>query len=418
MRQRITTRLALAAVACLSAAPALADIEISAAGQSQTQVAFDGVHELSGITFLGGDQYLLVADQGGLLVSATIAIDLATGQFATTPTLDSVTALAFTGGPDLEGIAYDPRDHSILVSNEADHTITRFDADDATLLGSVAVPAVYLQAAGNRSLEALSMDPHGHTLWTSNEEALTVDGPLATDSEGTLVRLQQFDAQGEASAQFAYRTDPHRASGASQARNGVADLIALPDGRVIVMERDLGGGILTFQNHFYLVDTTDATDTSDLDGLIGETFTAAEKTHLFTYSAGFSNYEGVTLGPRLDNGDYALVLVADDGGGGGFNAQALTTLRLSGINLPGDLDGDWLVGAADLDIILAHWGQTVDAGVLLQGDADGNATVDQQDLDIVLTHWGDGDPPEVVIPEPAGLLGLGAGLMLCGKRTR
>ncbi|MEM9416564.1 MAG: esterase-like activity of phytase family protein [Planctomycetota bacterium] len=418
MRQRFTSKLFHAAIAGLFAAPALAEVSIASTGQSQTQVAFDGVHQLSGITFLGGDQYLLVADKNGQLVSATIDIDLSTGRFATTPTLDSVIALSFTGEPDLEGIAYDARDGSIFVSNEDDHTITQHNPNNAALLGSVAVPAVYLQASSNRSLEALSMDPRGHTLWTSNEEALTVDGPLSTGSDGTLVRLQQFDAQGEAVAQFAYLTDPHRPSGDSRARNGVADIIALPDGRVIVMERDLGGGILTFQNHFYLVDTTNATDVSDLDGLIGETFSTVEKTHLFTYSAGFSNYEGVTLGPRLDNGDYALILVSDDGGGGGFNAQALTTLRLSGIALPGDLDGDWLVGAADLDIILAHWGQTVDAGVLLQGDADGNATVDQQDLDIVLNHWGDGDPPEVVIPEPVGMLGLGAGLMLCCKRTR
>ncbi|MFI4861491.1 MAG: esterase-like activity of phytase family protein [Phycisphaerales bacterium JB063] len=418
MRFRPTRQLTFAAAVAFSPLPAIADVEINATGQSQTGVSHDNIHELSGITFLGGDQFLLVSDKDGQLVRATIAIDTATGLFASAPTLDSATTLSFIGGADLEGIAYDPRDASILVSNEADHTITRHNPDTAALLGSVAVPAVYLQAANNRSLESLSLDPRGDTLWTANEEALTVDGPFATDTEGTLVRLQQFDVDGEPIAQFAYRTEPHRTSGDSRARNGVADLIALPDGRVIVMERDLGGGILTFQNHFYLVDPTDATNTSDLDGLIGETITTAQKTHLFTLNAGFSNFEGVTLGPRLDNGDYAIILVSDDGGGSGFNGQNLITLRLSGIALPGDLDGDWLVGAADLDIILAHWGQAVDAGVLLQGDADANGTVDQQDLDIVLNHWGQGDPPQVDIPEPAGLLGLGAGLMFCSKRVR
>lgn len=413
-----TQSLTAAALVTVLAFSASAQVTITTTGQTQTGLALEGVHELSGITFLGGNQFLMVTDSGGLLVRATMGIDLATGAFSATPMLDSTIVLNPAGGADLEAIAFDVRDGSILVTNEADHSITRYNPDDATLLGSVAVPAIYQQAVGNRSLESLSIDPAGHTLWTANEEALSVDGPQSTDTEGTVVRLQQFDAQGQPAGQYAYLTRPHRASGASQARNGVADVIALPNGGLIVMERDLGGGIPTFQNHFYLVDTTDATDISDLEALDGAEYTTVQRTHLFTLNAGFSNFEGVALGPRLDNGDYALVMVSDDGGSGGFNGQNTTTLRLSGIALPGDLDGDWLVGVADLDIVLAHWGDTVDAGVLMQGDANGDSVVDQQDLDILLNHWGSGEPPEVVVPEPAGLLGLGVGALAAFKRTR
>ena len=411
-------RLTAAASLLLAASATHAQIDISSTGEGQVAVSLSGVHELSGITYIGGDQYLLVSDEGGLLVSATIGIDSSTGQFTGTPTLDSSLVLNPAGNADLEAVAFDPRDGSVLVANEQNNSITRYNPGNAANLGTIDVPSVFSNTANNRSFESLSLAPRDFDLWTANEEALTVDGPLSTDSAGSVVRLQRFDAQGDPSGQFAYITEPHRASGLEQARSGVSGLIALPDGRLIVMERELGGGLPTFRIHFFLVDSENATDTSGLEGLVGETYTAADKTLLHTLNAGFSNFEDVTLGPRLDNGDYALVLVSDDGGGGGLNGQNLTTLRLSGVAMPGDLDGDWAVGIADLDIILAHWGQDVEPGTLLQGDADGDGTVDQQDLDAVLNNWGDGAVPDVTIPEPTGMLGVGAAVLIAFKRVR
>jgi hypothetical protein len=40
------------------------------------------------------------------------------------------------------------------------------------------------------------------------------------------------------------------------------------------------------------------------------------------------NFEGITLGPPLDNGDYSLILVSDNGGGLG---QSLYALRITGV---------------------------------------------------------------------------------------
>ncbi len=69
--------------------------------------------------------------------------------------------------------------------------------------------------------------------------------------------------------------------------------------------------------------------------------------------------------------------------------------------LPGDLNGDGMVGSADLDIVRGNWGQSVPAGCLSCGDPSGDGSVGSADLDIVRANWGATAP--AAVPEP-GLL--------------
>ena len=88
---------------------------------------------------------------------------------------------------------------------------------------------------------------------------------------------------------------------------------------------------------------------------------------------------------------------------------------------PGDLNGDWFVGGAELDIVRSFWGQTVPRGSLLHGDVSGNGVCSRQDMDIVRAHWGArGIPPApAAIPEPAAIaLLLGTILPACLFRWR
>ncbi|XAM01390.1 endonuclease/exonuclease/phosphatase family protein [Phycisphaeraceae bacterium D3-23] len=84
---------------------------------------------------------------------------------------------------------------------------------------------------------------------------------------------------------------------------------------------------------------------------------------------------------------------------------------------PGDITGDGFVGVEDLDVLLAHWGDSVAAYDRSAGDLSGDALVGQADLDLVIANWSDGTPPDVNIPEPGTLALLVVGACIgCRRR--
>lgn len=86
--------------------------------------------------------------------------------------------------------------------------------------------------------------------------------------------------------------------------------------------------------------------------------------------------------------------------------------------LVGDLNGDGFVGIADLDILLAHWGDAVAGYDASRGEVTGDGLVGQDDLQAVLDHWSNGTPPEVNLPEPgtAAMLAVGVGMAMRRRR--
>jgi hypothetical protein len=198
-------------------------------------------------------------------------------------------------------------------------------------MGTVAVPAIYRKIRPNRSLESLSRA--GDALWTANEEALAVDGPISNATSGTRVRLQRFDAAGAPAGQWAYVTDPYPGGPfLGLETSGVADLVALENGELLVLERafsDQG-----FRARIYQVDFAGATNTSALARLDSQPFTPVGKSLLWDSGAVAANYEGLALGRSLDAGDWSLVLLSDDGGAG---SPGVYPLRLQLASAPGAL---------------------------------------------------------------------------------
>lgn len=292
-----------------------------------------GAAELSGITHAGGSTYYAVGDDGAPAIWQ-LTTELAAGFGWVNDGTVSAGISAPALGPDSEGIAIGPDRGTAWVSDEISSTISEFSLSTGEQVGEVAVPEIYRPAnvANNMGLEALTYG--AGVLWAANEEALKSDGPQSSTTSGSWVRIQQFTGEDLSPAlQFAYRTDPITAMSPfiTVERSGLVDLLALPDGRLLSLERELGGYLPYFRSRIYELDLTAATDVSALPSLSAGGFTPVGKKLLWQSVFLASNFEGITLGPRLSDGTYSVLLISDDGAGQAGQRQDLYSLVLRGI---------------------------------------------------------------------------------------
>ncbi|MGK5698251.1 esterase-like activity of phytase family protein [Streptomyces sp. URMC 128] len=158
---------------------------------------------------------------------------------------------------DSEGLAVD-RDGTRLVTSETEPSVGRYSRT-GELLERLPVPgALRVSPAGrarpNGTFEGLTLLPGGRTLLASMEYALSGDDP-------TIVRFQTWRRTPHGhfapGAQYAYRADPGL---------GVPEVQAIPDGRLLVLERGFTSGVGNTVR-LYLADPRGATDTSGIDTL-------------------------------------------------------------------------------------------------------------------------------------------------------
>ncbi len=367
--------------------------------------------ELSGLTYFGPasgnlERFIAVEDSGNRLVSFDVALT-SNGTIFSATGVDSQT---LSPGFDFEGVAYtNPIRSTVFVSEENTPGVHEYDLLTGNQLQSVAIPAVYSNIRPNAGFESLTRSIGGTRMWTANEEAMTIDGPLATDSVGTLVRLQQLDVSGNnvtATAQYAYEVDPVHAPGLSPA-SGLVDLALLPDGTLLALERSAAENAPTFESRIYQVDFANATNIRDSpfdSGLIGEVFTPVNKTLLWSGQVGGifnlgENMEGLSLGPQLANGNWTLLGIVDDGDQISQNTVVSFEISAPTCSLAGDYDCSGTVDQFDYDT----WKDTFGSTTLLFADGNGNGTVDAADYTVWRNNLGATDSSAATesIPEPS-----------------
>jgi hypothetical protein len=317
--------------------------------------------ELSGLASLGGDRYVAVSDEHACVHFMRIEVDPDSGTIVAAAFEGSLvlrdasgSSLEDGGGPsDREGIVADTAAGLLWISHEsagpgAAHPSIAAHRLDTGILVERVDPAddpglrVFLHARRNRGFESLTRSPDGRTAWTANEEALEVDGPAASQGQGTVVRLQRMDGAFRPLAQYAYEADPLSAPIELPPlrgfeASGVSDLLALPGDVLLVLEREFGAlesGMPANRIRIYRADWKAATDVSRGElsqGLVGRAFRPVNKTLLaeLVFPLSNSNFEGIVLGPRLANGDWSVILIADNHSG---TQQALYALRLTGLD--------------------------------------------------------------------------------------
>lgn len=285
---------------------------------------------LSGLAWLGDDRWIAAVDNSDQLV--TFTLDL--GPDGEPREVAAVALRSLATRHDYEDIAICPR--GLLVCEEDSPAIRLFAAADGRELGSIPLPAQLRACRANRGLEAVAFDPAGSCIWTATEEAVPADGPATTAMAGTVVRLTRLVLPGSGTAagpsrQFAYAVDPPHAvmqALPGEPLSGVVALVALPDERLLVLERSFAAGLPPFENRIYLVDTRAAPDVAGVTGELASRPAASRlpKRLLWKDSLGV-NLEGLALGPPLASGGRLLSAIADNGGTGA--ATLLVTFRLT-----------------------------------------------------------------------------------------
>jgi hypothetical protein len=204
----------------------------------------------------------------------------------------------------------------LLVSSEKEPSIREISAEGKTLR-SLPVPPLFERIRSNQGFEALSLSPDRRTLWTANESALKQDAPDEAIFGFHPIRLLRYERRGTSyvpAAQLVYVVDPIEKRGDDLNVRGLVDLLPLPEGGMLALEREFVEGIGTEVQLFY-VSIDGATDVSGMESLAGQRYRPVAKTRLYDFAgAGFlvDNLEGMTFGPDLPDGDRTLVLISDD----------------------------------------------------------------------------------------------------------
>ncbi|WP_431098671.1 esterase-like activity of phytase family protein [Polaromonas aquatica] len=344
----------------VAASTQLAPTRLRLIGESRIahRLQFQGttVGGLSGIDYdAASGLYYLVSDDGSNINPArfyTARIALGMNSLGPPELLgvtplrqgDSSTYAAALRGiqaPDPEAIRWRSDSQTLLWITEG-HSLTgvapelRESRADGTLVREFTLPAMFdfhltRGPRINRALEGLALTPDGKTAWIAMESAMRQDGPMPTvQAPGGPCRFTQIDlANAKVLRQIAYVPDAiPRApvAPATQADNGVVEILMLDADRMLVLERAYMAGWGPERGNslrLYLIDTRQGSDTLATPALQAGAWRAADKTLIADFSAftgpgpgrrleRLDNTEGMAWGPVLPNGNRSLVFISDD----------------------------------------------------------------------------------------------------------
>lgn len=367
------------------------------------------IAEMSGVTYVGPvaglHRFIAAEETHGQLIQFDVAFTAA----GAINSVSNYTAIPISFTQDFEGIAYtNPTRNSVFVSHENGPGVRELSLATGAGLQSLTMPTVFTTAGNKRSnlgFESLTRTLDGATMWTANEQALTVDGPVATASAGTPVRLLKMNVAGNSVSigpQYVYQVAPiHGSSTLGSPQSGLSDLVAMPDGTLLALERSVAVTSPLYLNRIYEIDFAGATDVSlgaTASGLIGQSYTPVSKSSVWSGAAdGASgqNLEGLSLGPQLANGSWVLLGVVDDGDD--FSSNTIVSFTATA-NPSADFDADGDVDGADF----LSWQRGVEITIgadLAEGDADRDGGVNGADLAIWEIQAA-ASSASAVIPEP------------------
>ncbi|WP_333351441.1 esterase-like activity of phytase family protein [Microcoleus sp. B3-A4] len=297
---------------------------------------------LSSITYDAEKQvYYAISDDRSSKAPArfyTLKINLQSGKLEKQQiTFTGVTTLLDENGKGFPELSLDPEGiaftgNSVFVSSEGDvdRQINPFIKEfslDGKLLKTLAIPELFLPddkgtkgIRNNLAFESLTLTPDRKYLFTATENALVQDGAVASLETGSPCRILRYDAvSGNPEASFLYITEP-LPPGANPVgkltSNGLVDLLAIDDNRLLSLERafslETGITIRIFEISLEKGDRIEALES--LKSRLSEVSPAQKRLllDLETLKIPLDNIEGLTFGPALADASRGLILVSDN----------------------------------------------------------------------------------------------------------
>lgn len=251
--------------------------------------------------------------------------------------------------PDPEGIRYNPKMKHLVWSSEGERSAKKdtivlenpaviITSTNGNYIDSFVLPSnmrMQLTQSGprqNGAFEGLSFSNNYKKLLVSVEEPLFEDGPRAGLKDSSAwIRIIRFDVKKKKpEAQFAYQIDPvaypPNPPGAFKI-NGVPDILALNKHQLLIIERSFSSGRRPSTIKVFLAEAAAAQDISKYLSLKDISFQPIQKHLLLNMDdlgIYIDNVEGVTLGPKLPNGNQTLIFVADNN----FSKEEITQFFL------------------------------------------------------------------------------------------
>ena len=318
----------------------------------------------SGIAHLHDDIYAVVSDKSdsALYFNFRIQVNPKTGE------LEQVENLGFTERTD--GTRYDGKpwqgqekgfdheaivkvsDSTLVIASEGycrlkEYPILPISADTAKVgyqqnLWESRWPSADFYP--NYNFESLAFDSVRQYLWTIPESTLRKDGQPATSQNGLAnqLRLMRLDwgkmkenrnkegyseqvsskKDSRCMTTYAYQMDqPSTHKKADIYVMGVSELCTLPDGQLLVLEREAfipNIKIGAFcKCKLYLINPLNSEEFSMKENISSDTpflkkkLLTEWKTSLSLSKRSFANYEGMCLGPKLEDGSQVVILLSD-----------------------------------------------------------------------------------------------------------
>ncbi|MEH2023188.1 esterase-like activity of phytase family protein [Nostoc sp.] len=299
---------------------------------------------LSGISYdLKNNLYYAISDDRGQKANArfyTLKIDLSKGYLQKNGIIPvSVTTLLNQNGQtfrpgesDTEGIALTNK-ATVFISSEGDTGklinpfIKEFSLSSGREIVTLPIPNKFLPdktsqqgIRNNLAFESLTITPDKKHLFTATENALIQDGVAAKPNIGSPCRILQYNLlNNQPEKEFLYQTESVTPflNLIGKFASGLPDLLALDNqGHFLSLERSFTG--LGFAISLFQVSLEGADDIHQIDSLLAvdsKNIKPVQKKLLLdlrNIDVLLDNIEGLTLGPKLPDGQQSLILISDN----------------------------------------------------------------------------------------------------------